>query len=226
MIEIIQQLESLDTQLFLFLNGLHSEWFDGFMYMVSGKFTWIPLYASFLVLLLCNYRYKTALLVCLSLALVVLLCDQIASGLLKPLVERLRPSNENSPISGMVHIVNGYRGGRYGFPSSHSANTWGVTFFVMFLAKRKVLTMFLSCWAFLVSYSRIYLGVHYPGDLLVGFMIAYLCAGIVYILFKRCFMEDAVRLASRNAPIRYGKLPYVVAVANLLALLIWGMIVL
>ncbi len=226
MIEIIQQLESLDTRLFLDLNGLHSEWLDGFMYLVSGRFSWIPFYTSFLVLLLVNYRWKTALSVCMCAALVVLLCDQAASGFLKPLVERLRPSNEDNPISGMVHIVNGYRGGRYSFPSSHSANTWGVTFLAMFLAKRKLLTIFLACWAFLVSYSRIYLGVHYPGDLLVGFAIAYLCAGVVYLLYKRYFTQEAACLVSRDTSIRYGKLPYIVGAVNLLVLWVWGLIVL
>ena len=129
MLEIIHQLEQIDTQVFLFFNGMHCEFFDYFMMMASHRFIWIPFYAAFVWVMICNFRWKVTLTTILAVALLILLCDQTASGLLKPMVERLRPSNLDNPISPLVHVVNDYRGGRYGFPSSHSANSWGAAFF-------------------------------------------------------------------------------------------------
>ena len=133
MLEIIHQLEQIDTEVFLFFNGMHCELFDYFMMIVSHRFAWIPFYAAFIWVMIVNFHWKVTLTTILAVALLVLLCDQTASGLLKPMVERLRPSNLDNPISPMVHVVNEYRGGRYGFPSSHSANSWGVTFFAMLI---------------------------------------------------------------------------------------------
>lgn len=169
MLELIHYLEQIDTTILLFFNGMHCELFDYFMVLVSNRFTWIPFYAAFIFVMIKNFHWKVTIVTILAVALLVLLCDQTASGLLKPLVGRLRPSNLDNSISYMVHVVDGYRGGRYGFPSSHSANSWGVAIFAMYLVRNRKLSIFLAFWAALVTYSRAYLGVHYPGDLLVGF---------------------------------------------------------
>ena len=168
MLELIHYLEQIDTTIFLFFNGMHNELFDYFMVLVSNRFTWVPFYAAFIFVMIKNFHWKVTIVTILAIALLVLLCDQTASGLLKPLVRRLRPSNLDNSISYMVHVVDGYRGGRYGFPSSHSANSWGVAIFAMYLVRNRKLNIFLAFWAALVTYSRAYLGVHYPGDLLVG----------------------------------------------------------
>lgn len=172
MLELIHYLEQIDTAILLFLNGMHCELFDYFMVLVSNRFTWVPFYAAFIFVMIKNFHWKVTIVTILAVALLVLLCDQTASGLLKPLVGRLRPSNLDNSISYMVHVVDGYRGGRYGFPSSHSANSWGVAIFAMYLVRNRKLSIFLAFWAALVTYSRAYLGVHYPGDLLVGFLLA------------------------------------------------------
>ena len=112
-------------------------------------------------------------------------CHQTGATLIRPYVERLRPSNLENPISDMVHIVNGRRGGRYGFPSCHAANTFGLAFFIWFLFRKRWLTVFMMGWALLTCYSRIYLGVHYPGDLIVGTLIGLFAAYIVYRLFLK-----------------------------------------
>lgn len=125
MLELIHYLEQIDTTIFLFFNGMHNELFDYFMVLVSNRFTWVPFYAAFIFVMIKNFHWKVTIVTILAIALLVLLCDQTASGLLKPLVRRLRPSNLDNSISYMVHVVDGYRGGRYGFPSSHSANSWG-----------------------------------------------------------------------------------------------------
>ncbi len=125
MTDMLNTLEQADTQLLLFLNGFHNSYWDYFMMMYSSRFVWIPFYASFLYVMFRNYDWRSATKCLVAIIAIVVLCDQTTSGLIKPMVERLRPSNTDNPISPMVHIVNNYRGGRYGFPSSHAANAWG-----------------------------------------------------------------------------------------------------
>lgn len=121
MIELLHQIEQIDTQIFLFFNGFHNEYWDYFMMIFSDRFVWVPFYASFIFVLLKNFPVKVVMSTIVVITLIILFSDQTASGILKPLVARMRPSNPDNPISPMVHVVQGYRGGRYGFPSSHAA---------------------------------------------------------------------------------------------------------
>ena len=163
---MIDTLNQLDTQLLLALNSMHTPFWDGVMALASGKLTWLPLYAALLWALVRKYRWQSVWWL-LAVALVVLLVDRISSGLIKPCVARLRPTHEPA-IAHLVHIVNGYRGGLYGFVSSHAANTFGVATLLAGALGRRWLWAALPLWAAFVSYSRIYLGVHYPGDVLCG----------------------------------------------------------
>ena len=122
----------------------------------------------------------------IAIALTITYADQVCATLIRPLVERMRPSNPNNPISEFVHIVNGKRGGRYGFPSCHAANSFALAFFLMFLFKNRFLTLFILFWAALNSYSRIYIGVHYPGDLAMGMLVGFSGALLLYALFRYC----------------------------------------
>ncbi len=110
MLELIHYLEQIDTAILLFLNGMHCELFDYFMVLVSNRFTWVPFYAAFIFVMIKNFHWKVTIVTILAVALLVLLCDQTASGLLKPLVGRLRPSNLDNSISYMVHVVDGLPG--------------------------------------------------------------------------------------------------------------------
>ena len=112
---MIEWLKDIDTSVFLFLNGIHSEYFDSFMWIATTKWIWIPFYLSLLVIVarIGNWR-KVAVVLC-YLGLAVALADQLGATVIRPLVERLRPSNLDNPISSLVHIVNDYRGGAYGF---------------------------------------------------------------------------------------------------------------
>lgn len=184
MIEFIHQLEQIDTQIFLFFNGHHTSYWDYFMLIYSDRFVWIPFYASFMFVMLKNFPVKVVLTTLAVISLIILLCDQTASGLLKPMIGRMRPSNLDNPISPMVHIVQGYRGGSYGFPSSHAANSWSMAFFAAYLVRRNKLTVFLSLWALVTCYSRMYLGVHYFGDILVGTLIGFFYASLHYYIFQ------------------------------------------
>lgn len=123
---------------------------------------------------------ENCLYLVVAIALVITCCDQMASGFLKPTFQRFRPSR-SPEISHLVHIVNGYTGGKYGFASSHAANVFGLATFCSLLFHNRKLSLFLFSWAALVSYSRIYLGVHYPGDIIVGTGIGLFFG---YLIFK------------------------------------------
>lgn len=220
MIEIIHFLEQQDTELFLFLNGFHCSFWDHFMMMYSSRFIWIPFYASFLFVMFKNFPWRVNITCLLLITLIITLCDQTASSLLKPIVGRMRPSNLDNPIAPLVHVVNEYRGGRFGFPSSHAANAWSMAFFAMYLVRRSKLTLFLALWAFVMSYSRTYLGVHYPGDLLVGTFIGFLYATLSYYIFQRVKGDYTHLFKPVAGPLKYASIPIATGLISIAIMLI------
>lgn len=182
---MIDTLDTLDSEIFLFFNGMHCGFFDSFMSIATGRFIWIPLYAALLFLLWRLEGWRKALLWALAICVTITLADQICATLIRPAVERFRPANLLNPLSEQVHIVDGYRGGRYGFPSCHGANTFALVTIMSLIVKRRAFTWFITGWALLNCYSRLYLGVHYPGDLLCGALIGALCGLAVYAAASR-----------------------------------------
>lgn len=162
---MIEFLSDIDTQLLLFFNGIHSPFWDYFMSAFTGKVIWVPMYASILYILLKNFHWKVALCYVVAIALTITFADQMCNSFLRPLVGRLRPSNPENPIADLVYIVNGRRGGGFGFPSCHAANSFGLAIFLICLFRKRWLSIFIVLWAFTNSYTRLYLGLHYPGDL-------------------------------------------------------------
>ena len=183
--DLLSMLKAADTMVFLTVNSHHNAYFDSVMWLISGKLIWVPMYASLLFVLLKNYPYKVVFAILLAIGVVILFTDSFTAQVIRPWVCRLRPSNLDNPMSSMVHIVDGYRGGAYGFPSNHASNTWGLAFFITFLFRRYKLTFFFFLWALLVCYSRMYLGVHYFGDLLIGGLLALAGASIVFYVFRK-----------------------------------------
>ena len=183
--DLLSMLKAMDTMVFLTVNSHHNAYFDSVMWLVSGKLIWVPMYVSLFFVLLKNYSYKVVFAILLAIGVVILFTDSFTAQVIRPWVCRLRPSNLDNPMSSMVHIVDGYRGGAYGFPSNHASNTWGLAFFITFLFRRYKLTFFFFLWALLVCYSRMYLGVHYFGDLLIGGLLALAGASTVFHVFRK-----------------------------------------
>lgn len=218
--ELLQLLNQWDTNLFLYLNGIHSPFWDYFMTIYSDRFVWVPFYASFLYVMIRNFHAKVSITCLLVIVAIIFICDQTASTVLKPMVERMRPSNLDNPISPLVHVVFDYRGGRYGFPSSHAANAWSMAFFAMYLVRRNKLTVFLTIWALVMSYSRIYLGVHYPGDLAVGTLIGFITATIAYYMYRYFAKEHTDQFEPKAGPLKHSYVPIVTGLVS-----IWVMLV-
>lgn len=173
-------IEHLDQQALLFLNSLNSPFFDQVMYAISGKIIWIPLYLAILIYLGIKYKRKFLIIV-LFIILAATLADQI-SVLIKNLVERLRPCHEPE-LQGLVHLVKGECGGMYSFVSSHATNSFNVALISLLLIKKRWFTISIILWALVVGYSRIYLGVHYPGDVICGSILGALIGWSIYRLY-------------------------------------------
>lgn len=187
--EFILWLSDIDARLLLIVNGAHSPFFDSVMWCISGRWIWVPFYAVLAYLLFRRMSWKRASICLVTIGLIILEADQTCATLIRPEIGRLRPANLNNPLSSFVHVVNGYRGGRYGFPSCHAANTFALAVFMSLVIRHKWFTVMMFSWAFVVSYSRMYLGVHYFGDLFCGATIGSLFAVLFYYLqnylFKR-----------------------------------------
>lgn len=216
--DALQGLIDVDTNIFLSINRMHTTFWDYFMSAYSGKWVWVPMYAALLYVMLRNFSWKVTLMCAIGVALTITFADQVCATLIRPYVERMRPSNLNNPLSEMVHIVNNHRGGRYGFPSCHASNTFGLAFYIFFVFRRKWLTFYMMAWAFLTCYSRVYLGVHYPGDLLAGTLVGASGAYLMYRLFIR------VSGYKRTRQVKHANAPILIGVLTIVGMLIYAVI--
>ena len=164
----MEELIHFDKELLLWFNGSDSLVMDSVIMTLTTATTWIPMYlALFYVVLKSNSTVRDILLVLAGAAACVLLAGTIDDTIVKPLVARWRPGRDPE-IGMLVDTVDGYRGGNYGFFSAHAANTFSIAIFMSLLMRQRLLTIFLVGWSLLNCYTRLYLGVHYPGDITVG----------------------------------------------------------
>ena len=186
---MMEKLLQFDTELFLFFNGLHAPWADRFVYLLSQIWFWIPLYLLVIFLIFKFYR-KKGWMVLLVFVLALTLSDQTCN-LLKNSVQRLRPSHTEA-IAADIHLVqkpdgNRYFGGQYGFPSAHSANSMSLAFLIIFFLSKgkKWVAVAAIAWSLLMAYTRLYLGVHYPLDILCGFILGSCYALLLVFIYKK-----------------------------------------
>ncbi|MBI4930142.1 MAG: phosphatase PAP2 family protein [Bacteroidetes bacterium] len=166
---MIELLKNIDTRLFLFFNAHHTPFMDSVMSFAGNKFTWIPLYLLFLFFVWKKAKNKMWLVV-LSVVILITLSDQISVHLFKKTFQRCRPCH-NLLLQDKIQLINGECGGIYGFVSSHAANTFALITFLSLFFRRKDFALCMYLWASIVSYSRVYAGVHYPFDILGGMML-------------------------------------------------------
>lgn len=217
--KIINFISSLDNQLLLLVNGMHSTFLDYFMFLYCDRYIWIPLWIALFYLLLRVMSWKMALLGLVICGLIILFCDKITVQVIRPYFMRFRPSHSDDPMLSCVHIVNNYRGGKFGFPSAHSANSWALTFYIYLLLRNRVLTWFMVFWALIICYSRMYLGVHFPTDLFAGCLIGLFASSLSYFLLKRYF---AYQRPPAEAVARHSRIPIAVGLILIAGMLVYS----
>lgn len=186
---MIDTLASLDEQILLLINGHHTAFLDELMTLVTGKFIWIPLYLFLIDMLYKKLGAKYTLLTLIAVGLAIFMADQICASLIRPYVGRMRPTNPDNPIYPLITIVEGYARGGYGWPSCHAANTFALATLLSIVFRSKAFTGCIFFWAVLVSYSRIYLGVHFPGDIICGALIGSFLGYLSIVITTRLYIE-------------------------------------
>lgn len=165
---MIDQLLELNDRVLLTINGAHTGFLDSFMMIATNRWTWVPLYVAAFVYLIYRFGWLRAVSVLAVAGLTIAAVDQLCGSLIRDSLQILRPSNPDNPLSAQIQIVDGYRGGRYGFPSCHAANCTALMMVLGAVMRRRWAWLVLAAYVLLNCYSRLYLGVHYPSDILAG----------------------------------------------------------
>lgn len=188
---------NLDETIFLMCNGYHTPLLDELMHAYTVPFTWIPFYVACFAALIYKFGWTKALLMLVVIGAAVGLSDWFCASVLRPMLHRMRPSNLDNPFSQFVTVVNGYRGGRYGLPSCHAANSFALIGALITFVRTRRFALILLAWGLLVCYTRMYMGVHYPSDLLLG--------GAIGTAFGVTFASLALRFGPKWERYRRGE---------------------
>ena len=180
---MLEILKEIDNNALVALNGSDSVYWHSVMWLVTKTTTWIPLFLSMLYVVIKNNNARRCLILLGLTALLVVATDQFSSGFCKPFFHRFRPSQEPS-LDGLVDMANSYKGSLYGFISGHATNTFAIATYFSLIFRNRRTSIILFIWAMMSSYSRIYLGLHYPGDILAGAFSGTIIAILFYIIFN------------------------------------------
>ncbi len=181
---MLEYLNELDTWATLALNGSDSLFMDNLMVCVTNTFSWSLVILMLLVVIFRNNDIRDGIIVLVAIGLMILVADRLCSGLVKPTVARLRPT-QNPEIMYLFDVVNNYRGGRYGFFSGHACNTFCMAMFLSRLFHYRPVTVTLFFWAATTTFTRLYLGVHFLGDVLVGLTVGCLIGWLFYYIYNK-----------------------------------------
>ena len=187
---MIESLELIDREILLFINGLHTDWLDPIMWAISSNWFWLPMVALFIFMAVKRFG-KWCWIPILAATLCFATTDVVSHNV-KESVQRYRPTH-NLEIEDEVHTVNDYRGGMYGFFSGHAANSFGLALITMLFIRRKWYTITALCWAAIVSYSRMYLAVHYPADIFVGFCFG-ISVAVAFFIATKAIVKKSKKL--------------------------------
>ena len=197
---MVEKILIYERDAFFALNGSDCAFLDRFMWLFTGKAVWLPLAFFILLVLIYKKNWRESVLILLAIVLVVTLCDQFASHICKPYFTRFRPTH-HPDFMNEVKTVFDYRGGRYGFISSHAANAFGFATLMTFILRDRFFTFTIFLWAVLTAYTRVYLGVHFISDIVPGAISGVFFGYVVYRLYQWVrpkMMPEAVA----------GKIPY------------------
>ena len=184
---MIETLTSLEEQILLFFNGNHSAFMDEAMTLITGKWIWIPFYLLLIDLLFRKLGPKYAALTLVAVVLAIVMTDQICASVIRPYIGRLRPCNPENPMFGVITLVNGIQPGGYSWPSCHAANTFALATLLSCVMRSRKFTAMIFAWAIIVSLSRLYVGVHYPTDLLCGAAFGSVFGYIALLIVSRLY---------------------------------------
>lgn len=183
---MLDSLLELDSQLLLWINGNGNPYWDDVMFMLSKRVIWFPLYVTMLYAVYLCYGWRTMVTSFVMAFIAVGLADQICANVIRPFVGRLRPCDPDNPLFQSVALVRGYAPSSFSFPSCHAANTIAAATLTSLLFRRWRYALFIFSWAILVCWSRAYLGVHYPGDLLAGAAVGAMAGCVAYVMTSLC----------------------------------------
>lgn len=218
---VVQEIIDFDKYLLLSLNGSDSVFWDGCMTVYTTMLAWVPLIIVLLYVLLKNNNSKTFTILVAMFILVFLITHTTTSLIFKPLMARFRPSLDPE-IMYLVDVVNGYRESSYSFMSGHAANSFGLLTFALLLIRNRAFTVSIIIWGLINCYSRIYLGVHYPGDILAGILVGVITGVLVYKLYK--FLCGRIRNIGNREWLssNYTKSGYMLADVHLLLVVLYA----
>lgn len=214
---MIETLDAIDKQWILALNNDYSSFWDMVMFATSQVMVWIPLYLSIVYVAIRSWR-KEGWIIVISLVISVIVADQVASGLLKNWIARPRPTHDLA-IGHLIVTVNDYIGGQYGFVSSHAANTFALALCSSLFFKRWQYATSIFLWATLNAYSRVYLGVHYVGDVVGGMLVGLMVGWGVYWMARRLKRKSFVRKATSVSLLLF---PIITLFTTFLFFLVWA----
>lgn len=204
----MQTLTDIDRSILAFFNGSDSLFVDNLAVILTSGLTWIPLYLSLLyVVIKNNETMKQIMLVIGCVILSIVLSDGVADFIAKPMVERLRPSNDPL-IKYTVNVVEGIRGNSYSFFSAHASNTFCIAMFFSLLVRNKVFVVTMMSWSLINCWTRMYLGLHYPSDILVGLIWGGVSGSLAYYIYIKSYLriyKDFNYISSRYTSTGYNR---------------------